>query len=265
MSFFYSSYQFTDKKKDKKDIFRFILTGESGEELIRGKSFSIKMRCPLVRNDKSSEFVEFQQTNFDRLNAEALIENTDLNMNNVVAHVKVSDRGLVTGYEWFAGPAFWHFNMKNPTLLPLGGSFDTQGNTLIRMAYKKFQMRLRYPELKMDTALLDPLSCGDVIFRKNRMKWSMMKSKSSNYSIDILAHLTLVAVHGSSKRFQFMATTCSVCKHGKAAGSCVFQICKTCCQRLGREDPLRIICPLHSAAAPASANAGHDAESDQDC
>jgi hypothetical protein len=236
------------------------LTGEPGEELIRGKSFSIKMCSPLVRNEKSSDFVEFQQTNFDRINAEALLENTDINMSNVVAHVKVSDCGLVTGYEWFAGPAFWHFNMKNPTLLPLGGSFDTQGNTLIRMAYKKFQMRLRYPELKIDTALLDPLSCGDLIFRKNRSKWSMMKSKSSNYSIDILAHLTLVAVQGSSKRFQFMVTTC-----GKAAGSCVFQICKNCCQRLGREDPLRIICPRHSAAAAASANAGHDAESDQDC
>jgi hypothetical protein len=87
-------------------------------------------------------------------NAEALLNNTDINM---VVHVKVCDRGLVTGCEWFAGPAFWHFNLKDPTILPLQGSFDTQGNTLIRMAHKKFQMRFRYPALKIDTTLLDPL------------------------------------------------------------------------------------------------------------
>ena len=124
--------------------------------------------------------------------------NSDINVTNVVVRVNVTPLGNISSYDWFVGYAFWHFNLKNPTLLPLEGSFLTQGNTLIRMEFKKFELRLLYPALKIDTSLLDPIGCGDIVFRKNRLKFNMMKDKSSNYFSLVLGGFGLASVHQPS-------------------------------------------------------------------
>ena len=144
-----------------------------------------------------------------------LIECTNLNTNFVCLCFKVLNEG-VSSLEWLVSPQYWHFILSDSTVHSRGT--DSQARTLVRLAYKSYQMCL--PFLKTSLSLFSVEVFASHKRKVNEMERDWAEYQFSDFKLKVK----------SRKSFTFIRRR-SECKCGRKANiQCKILQCSKCCR-----------------------------------
>ena len=160
--------------------------------------------------------VEINIINCTNLNLEAIIENCDINAVSVFVNVGVEKKRVVST-EVVTSPEFWDFLVFDHTLR--SWSTDSPARTLVRLAYKSYQMELPYAEGTL--SLLD----GEV-FASHKKKVEEMELKWEDYPF---SNYQLKKKTKKSFKFRKYYTECPCGRKGNLY--CISEKCSKCCRK----------------------------------
>ena len=148
------------------------------------------------------------------LNIAALKDNCDINAVAVFVHVKVNEK-KVSSVKWDVAPQFWHFLFFEHILKSY--QTDSPARTLVRLAYKSFQMGLPF-----DQGTLSPMD-GD-LFSSHKRKFEEMEESWDKFP---LKRYRIKEKSGKSFVLRKSYVNCSCGR--KANLNCVLELCLKCC------------------------------------
>ena len=159
--------------------------------------------------------------------------------------------GKVDSFQWLIQPSCWHFLLVDPILRPI--SNRTGAQTLIRLAFKSFQLKLPFSK-EFRGKELDNVTSENIIYSSHKEKYDEFTLAKFAENPFPPSEFSLVAKSKNSWFFEDKYATCRTC-HGRGSKACKNErLCKTCCTALQQSTiPPSAICSIHKLSALAAA------------
>jgi hypothetical protein len=129
-------------------------------------------------------------------------------------------------FDFHFAPEFWHFFLSSATERKLCAVSHAAGSrSLVRLAFKSFEMGIPFSSEKLDGTSIDP--CADQLFASHKEKIeAMQRWEDSPFRI---MHIVTHMRGGSFLKRLGKKLNCSDCKKGRGNKNCVRVCCKKCC------------------------------------
>jgi hypothetical protein len=177
--------------------------------------------------------------------------NVDINACAAGAVINVVD-GKVASFEWLIQPSCWHFLLHEPMMFrPI--SNRTGAQTLIRLAYKSFQLKLPFSK-EFRGKELDEVTGENIIYRSHKEKYDTITLAKWSENPFPPTEYSLVAKSKNSWVFEDKFATCPTCYERGCKACKNGRRCKTCCTVLQQSTmPPSATCSTHKLTAQAAA------------
>ena len=203
---------------------------EANSNWLTGSNFTIHVKSS--KKFKAPDMdIEINTVPCSNVTSESLLKNNDINATGVVLRVTASsDKSIFSINEFKISTSFWNFLLSPDHILRVNHPRRYGAKSLVRLAYKSFQMKLPF-----DSNGLDPFT--ETIAKSHVDKLKEMENWKESPVFTLKANKAKKGGYELVSRIN--KKECMKCQTGTRNKQCKFKMCSKCCVRSGSD------CPTH--------------------